>query len=191
MSEENRYVLNVLSKDHPGIVAAVSSAVGALDGSIISCSQTVLHGYFTLISVVSFPQRYEPNKLVQKIQNHESLGAGYLISAAKMEERSLNQTQDAAIDEFVITAFGDNEKGMIERFSRYAADHDINIVDLFGDQTETEFVVIGQLEVPQHFDTHVLQDDLEEMGRELDFTIKMQHKNIFVATNHIRMRLEA
>jgi len=182
----NRYVLNILTKDHPGIVAGVSTAVGALDGSIVSCSQTVLHGYFTLISIVAFPKDYEPNNLVQQILKHESIGSGYLISAAKMEEHAVSRNQVMEIDEFVITAFGDAEKGMIQRFSRYAADHDINIVDLFGDQTPTEFVVIGQLEVPRHYDTRVLQDDLEEIGRELGFTIKMQHRNIFVATNQIR-----
>ncbi len=186
MGQDYRYVLNVLTKDHPGIVAAVSSAVGALDGSTISCSQTVLHGYFTLISIVSFPNKYEPGELARLLLENELVGTGYLISAAKMDQRAAAKHQAAEIDGFVITAFGDEEKGMIERFSRYAADHDINIVDLYGDQTATEFVVIGQLEVPRHYDTKVLQDDLEEIGRELDFTIKMQHRNIFTATNQIR-----
>ncbi len=186
MSQDYRYVLNVLTKDHPGIVAGVSSAVGALDGSIVSCSQTVLHGYFTLISVVSLPQKYEPEKLSRLLLENELLGNGYLISAAKMDDRAASKHHTTEIDGFVITAVGDEEKGMIERFSRYAADHDINIVDLYGDQTATEFVVIGQLEVPRHYDTKVLQDDLEEIGRELGFTIKMQHRNIFTATNQIR-----
>ena len=182
----NSYVLSFLTKDHPGIIAGVSTAIGSLGGSILSCSQTVLHGFFTLISIVTFPKEYEPNDLVQQILRHDSIGDNYLISAAKMEEHATPGDQAKEIDEFVITAFGDDEKGMIERFSRYAADHDINIVDLFGDQTPSEFVVIGQLEVPRYYDTRVLQDDLEEIGRELGFTIKMQHRNIFVATNQIR-----
>ena len=186
MDTVNRYVLNILTKDHPGIVAGVSTAVGNLNGSIISCSQTVLHGYFTLISIVAFPQEYDPNDLARQLLRQESIGDGYFISAAKMEGRSAFRDCVMEVDGFVITAFGDAEKGMIQRFSRYAADHDINIIDLFGDQTATEFVVIGQLEVPRHYDTRVLQDDLEEIGRELGFTIKMQHRNIFVATNQIR-----
>jgi len=83
----NRYVLNILTKDQPGIVAGVSTAVGNLDGSIISCSQTVLHGYFTLISIVEFPKEYEPNDLVRQMLQQESIGNGYLISAAKMDDR--------------------------------------------------------------------------------------------------------
>ena len=39
---EHVYVLNVMSSDHPGIVAAVTSAVESLGGNIDACSQTVL-----------------------------------------------------------------------------------------------------------------------------------------------------
>jgi predicted amino acid-binding ACT domain protein len=38
------YVLNVLSDDHPGIVASVGTTIQQLDGNIDSCSQTVLEG---------------------------------------------------------------------------------------------------------------------------------------------------
>ena len=45
------YVINVLSDDHPGIIAAVGRAVSGLSGNIDACSQTVLSGYFTLIKI--------------------------------------------------------------------------------------------------------------------------------------------
>ena len=47
------YVLNVMSDDHPGIVAAVCDAIDSLSGNIDSCSQTVLGGFFTLITILS------------------------------------------------------------------------------------------------------------------------------------------
>ena len=48
------YVLNVMTDDHPGIVAAVTRAVNQRGGNIDACSQTVVEGYFTLIMVISF-----------------------------------------------------------------------------------------------------------------------------------------
>jgi hypothetical protein len=33
----------------------------------------------------------------------------------------------------------------------------------------------------------MLQADLEQMGLELGFTVKLQHENIFVATNQLRL----
>jgi predicted amino acid-binding ACT domain protein len=48
-------------------------------------------------------------------------------------------------------------------------------------------VLIGQLEIPAHWDIRMLQADLEQMGEELGFTVKLQHENVFVATNQLRM----
>jgi len=177
--------LNVLTKDQPGIVATLSTALGELQGTMISCSQTVLHGYFTLISIVSIPEDWSPGVLVERIRAQDLSDEGYLISAAKMDNHSTLQHRKSQVDGFVITAFGKGDSEIIRRFSRYLADHDINIIDLFGDKNGDEFVLIGQLEIPQHYDPRVLQDDLEEIGRELGFVIKMQHRNIFVATNQI------
>ena len=33
----------------------------------------------------------------------------------------------------------------------------------------------------------MLQADLEQMGDELGFTVKIQHENVFVATNQLRL----
>ncbi len=64
---------------------------------------------------------------------------------------------------------------------------DINIVDLYGDRKGEEFVLIGQVQVPKRWDIRMLQADLEQMGEELGFTVKLQHENIFVATNQLRL----
>ena len=32
-----------------------------------------------------------------------------------------------------------------------------------------------------------MQADLEHMGKDLGFTVKLQHENIFVATNQLRL----
>ena len=90
-------------------------------------------------------------------------------------------------DRFVITAFGKDQPGIVRRFSQYLAGKDINIVDLYGDRRGEEFVLIGQLEVPTRWDIRMLQADLEQMGEELGFAVKLQHENIFVATNQLRL----
>ncbi len=182
---EYGYVLNVMSDDHPGIVAAVTEAVESLGGNIDACSQTVLGGYFTLIMIVSFPEPIEPEKLTAQVRAAPANGGDYqvmvrrTVSAAPMRETS---------DRFVITAFGKDQPGIVRRFSQYLAGKDINIVDLYGDLRGEEFVLIGQLEVPAHWDIRMLQADLEQMGSELGFTVKLQHENVFVATNQLRLQ---
>lgn len=183
---ENVYVLDVMSDDHPGIVAAVTAAVESLGGNIDSCSQTVLGGYFTLIMIVSVPEPIEPERLAERVREMESGGSEFQVLArrARLPE---HLCPDETCDKFVITAFGKDQPGIVRRFSQYLAGKDINITDLYGDRKGDEFVLIGQLEVPARWDIRMLQTDLEQMGQELGFTVKLQHENVFVATNQLRL----
>ncbi len=183
---QNAYVLDVMSDDHPGIVAAVTSAVEFLGGNIDACSQTVLGGYFTLIMIVSLPEPIQPEELAERVGSAETAGSAYQVMARPAFSSSGFSPQEP-LDRFVITAFGRDQPGIVRRFSQYLAGKDINIVDLYGDRSAEEFVLIGQLEVPARWDIRMLQADLEQMGQELGFTVKLQHENVFVATNELRL----
>jgi glycine cleavage system transcriptional repressor len=185
---EHVYVLNVMSDDHPGIVAAVTGAVESLGGNIDSCSQTVLGGYFTLIMIVSLPQAIEAEQLVERVQRAESSGSDFQVLARPVLPEIASGDNEAT-ERFVITAFGRDQPGVVRRFSQYLAGKDINIVDLYGDRSGEDFVLVGQVQVPIHWDIRMMQADLEEMGRELGFTVKLQHEHIFVATNQLRLPL--
>jgi glycine cleavage system transcriptional repressor len=182
---ENVYVVDVMSDDHPGIVAAVSNAVESLGGNIDSCSQTVLGGYFTLIMIVSLPDPLDSDALADRVRASGSNSQFQVLVRPAIAPESF--LPKAEIDRFVITAFGKDQPGIVRRFSQYLAGKDVNIVDLYGDRKDDDFVLIGQLEVPTQWDIRMLQADLEQMGQELGFAVKLQHENIFVATNQLRM----
>jgi glycine cleavage system transcriptional repressor len=183
---EHAYVLDVMSDDHPGIVAAVTGAVETLGGNIDACSQTVLGGYFTLIMIVSLPDPIQPEELTERVRRSESLGSEYQVIARPVLPGDGFSAGEES-DRFVITAFGKDQPGIVRRFSQYLAGKDINIMDLYGDRTGEEFVLIGQLEIPKHWDIRMLQADLEQMGQELGFAVRLQHENVFVATNQLRL----
>lgn len=183
---KNVYVIDVMSDDHPGIVAAVSNAVESLTGNIDSCSQTVLGGYFTLIMIVSLPKRIEPESLADRVRASGSNGSDFQVLVRPILSGD-ERVPPVEFDRFVITAFGKDQPGIVRRFSEYLAGKDVNITDLYGDRTGEDFVLIGQLEVPTRWDIRMLQADLEQMGSELGFTVKLQHENIFVATNQLRL----
>lgn len=175
------YVLNVMSDDHPGIVAAVGHALAERNGNIDACSQTVLEGYFTLIMVVSFPEAIDSAELTAMVRDENP---GFQVMARKLEAAAAAEPTG---DRFVVTAFGADKPGIVLRFSKYLAGKDINIIDLYGDRKGEEFVLIGQVEVPDRLDLRLLQADLEEMGKEENFAVRLQHENIFVATNQLRL----
>ena len=179
------FVLTVMSDDHPGIVAAVSDAIETLGGNIDSCSQTVLGGYFTLIMIVSVPEPIDPERLAQRVRGAASSGGDYqvLVRPARAADASMQEPSER----FVVSAFGEDQPGIVRRFSQYLAGKDVNIVDLYGDRDGSQFVLIGQVEVPAHWDIRMMQTDLEQIGQELGFTVKLQHENVFVATNQLRL----
>ena len=102
--------------------------------------------------------------------------------------RAAEASTTEPVERFVVSAFGEDQPGIVRRFSQYLAGKDINIVDLYGDRNGTQFVLIGQVEVPARWDVRMMQTDLEQMGQELGFTVKLQHENVFVATNQLRLK---
>jgi glycine cleavage system transcriptional repressor len=185
---EHAFVLNVVADDHPGIVAAVGGAVDALSGNIDACSQTVVKGYFTLIMVVSFPEAIAAGRLTDEVRGQNARDSELQVIAMPF-----NPGTPAAADpceRFVITAFGGDKPGIIHLFTQYLAGKDINIVDLYGDRSGDDFVLISEVDIPARWDLGMLQADLEEMGREHGFTVRLQHEDIFVATNQLRLSRE-
>lgn len=181
----HQYVLNVMAEDRPGIVAAVTKTVARLGGNIDSCSQTVLHGYFTLIMIVSFAEALDPEKLQQEVAAAPGKAGGFGVRVLPFTPPKPAVAE--ASDSFVITAFGPDREGIVQRFSRVLAEKGINIVDLFGDRKGDQFVLLGQLDVPKRWDIAMLQADLEQIGRESGYTVRLQHENVFVATNQLRL----
>jgi glycine cleavage system transcriptional repressor len=184
---QHAYVLNVMSDDHPGIVAAVSNAVESLGGNIDACSQTVLGGYFTLIMIVSVPQPIDPEQLAARVRAAESSGSPYQVLVRPALPPAAPSAQEPC-ERFVVSAFGADQPGIVRRFSQYLAGKDVNIVDLYGERSGADFVLISQVEVPFRWDIRLMQADLEQLGQELGFTVKLQHENIFVATNQLRLQ---
>jgi glycine cleavage system transcriptional repressor len=181
---QHAYVLNVMSDDHPGIISAVSTAVRDLGGNIDAASQTVLGGYFTLIMVVSLPTRIEPDALVAKVRGSQT--SGLQVQARGFSPAELARPAPRA-ERFVMTAFGKDKPGIISRLSQCLAGKDVNITDLSWTRTNNDFVMISELQIPAAIEFAMLQADLEQLGREEGFTVKLQHENVFVATNQLRL----
>lgn len=183
---ENGYVLNVMSDDHPGILAGVTEMVLKLGGNIVSCSQTVLDTYFTLIMTFTISESREITDLKSYFRNAEALQGCQIMIRPMSEPHSSQLEKNHNI--YVITAFGEDRKGIVAAFCQYLAGKEINILDFYGKIThDNEFVLIGQAEVDPKLDTRILQLELEALARENEFTVRLQHNNIFVATNQLRL----
>ena len=176
------FVLNVMAEDRPGIVSAVSRAVAGQGGNIDSCSQTVLAGYFTLIMLVSFPAETTIQRLAEAVAGPAGENRGFQVLVRPFEPEKVRPAVSEG-ENFVITAFGPDHEGILNPFASLLANKGININDLYVDNQADQFVLIGQVRVPPNWDLQMLQADLEELAREAGYTVRIQHENVFVATN--------
>jgi predicted amino acid-binding ACT domain protein len=48
-------------------------------------------------------------------------------------------------------------------------------------------VLTAQVVIPARCEVALLKADLDEMGREEGFNCRVQHENVFVATNQLRL----
>jgi len=187
MADLYTYVINVVSSDHPGIISGVSTALFEIEANIDSCSQTVLDGYFTLILIVTLSQAWDADELARHVRSHPRLGDAYKVTALAVPVDKVESTCQSDTDAFVISAFGKDAKGIVHDFCSYLADREINIIDFYGRRHDDEFVLVAQVQIPNRLSIVVLQDDLEAIAQERHFTVRLQHNNIFVATNEIRL----
>jgi glycine cleavage system transcriptional repressor len=184
-----RYVLNVMAEDRPGIVSAVSGAVADLGGNIEAVSQTVLKGYFTLIMIVSMPPNVSSEHL-ERVVGATGGERAFMVLVRSVAPAALPAAPTGS-ESFVITVTGEDRPGTIFRVSSYLAEKGVNITDLYGDRQQNRFVLVSQVQVPPQWDIAMLQADLEHIGEQMGFTVRMQHENVFVATNELRLRRES
>jgi glycine cleavage system transcriptional repressor len=175
-----------MAEDRPGIVATVSRTVVEALGNIESCSQTVLSGYFTLIMVISFTEPIDLEAFAQKLTNASDSEHGLQVMIRPYRQ-AVAQADLKDAENFVVTCFGPDSQGVIFRFSMLLAEKGINIVDLYGQRQDDRFVLISQVQIPGRWDLAMLQADLEQLGTQLGFAVRLQHENIFIATNQLRL----
>ena len=175
-------VYHVLADDHPGIVAALCSAVSGRDGNIDSCSQTVVGGYFTLIMIASFPVDTPCETLAREIA--EPNPGLDVICRPLADSEPAGQTAGR----FILTVVGPDHPGIVEAVSQFCATKQINITDLYGHREKENFVVLAETEIPPQLDIATLQAELDTLGEELNATLRLQHENLFLATNQLRLQ---
>ena len=171
-----------MSNDHPGIVAAVGGAVEELDGNNDSCSQTVLGGYFTLIMIASFPELAPCETLAREIAEPNP---GLDVICRPLVN---NEPAEQTAGRFILTVVGPDHPGIVEAVSQFCAAKQINITDLYGHREKENFVVLAETEIPPQLDIVTLQTELDALGEQLNATLRLQHENLFIATNQLRLQ---
>lgn len=183
--EVKEYIVTVMARDRPGIVAGIGNAIYKLGGSIEELSQTVVRGYFTIIVCATFSDFPSCEQVKKAVATTGASGELEIAVRIRKSDEPLSATPQT-YDHFILSLLGQDQPGIVYHMADYLASNGINITDLYGRASERGFMMILELEVPLELDTHKLKDDLEELGRSFGLSAHFQHKNLFKATHDLR-----
>lgn len=181
------YIVTVMAQDRVGIVRDVSSALAGLEGNITHLNQTVLRGYFTLIISVAVPDERTQLEIRQAVERNGSIGEFEVNVRPYVETPAPVGTES---QRFTLSMQGSDQPGIIARTTTYLAERNINVDDFDSYVHDGRLLMLAQVSIPTGTDLDEVQCGLEQVGKEFNLVVHLQHENIFRATSDVRTVLD-
>ncbi len=183
ISDPTRYVISVLAPDRIGIIKRITSAITDLGGDIDGMSQTVIHGYFTVILTAKFQSAYTKDEIHRAILNNFDAGEASVV-IRDFEERNLPEKIQNR-ERYILTLTGQDRPGILKTVTSYLAENNINIEDYYFTIQGEHVTHIGEVSVPTEIDIKQLQGELQTLVASIDLVATLQHEFLFRAANDI------
>ncbi len=182
-NDSEDFIIAVMAKDRPGIIAAIAQTVFELGGNVTELSQTVMGGYFTLILRATLPAVREENVIKQRLEGDwPQLGLTACVRRYTPERLFEPELDTAA---YFLTMQGGDRPGLIARITRYLAGRQINIEDLYTRTEGDAITLILQIRPQNRRSAEQLREDLDKLGEELGIEIHLLHHDILRATSEV------
>ena len=154
------YMLTLVGRDRPGIVAKVSRALYAARMNLGEASMMRIGGNFTIMLMVSGAQS---EQAVAQAVETEIRDTGLHLHVVPMEEGGLHRHK---IPNFQVRVTGADRAGIVAQVTGALADAGFNILELESDVagTESQPVYIMNIAGYADVDLEALQASLEELG---------------------------
>lgn len=182
-----KYIITILGKDQPGIIAAVSQVLFEQDFNIEDVRQTILQSEFSGIFVILGPDNVDCSQLQDDIL--AATAALDLDCHVKALAPMPQQWTESAVESFVISTRGPDCKGLVAQIAALLAGHHINVTQLHavfrGGSAPQDNVMVYEVDIPKTVDLHHLREALRAKADQLNLEINFQHKRIFESINRI------
>lgn len=166
------FAIAAMGEDRPGIVAAVSEALGAAGASIEDSSMTILGGHFAMLLLVRAAGSAEDVERVLRPVADEL--------ALLLEVRPTQRHAPSGVErvDHVVAAYGADRPGLVAALARVLADAGVNVTD-FGSRLGEAgtFAMWFNVSVPVGVNVDELAELLRDAGGEvaLDVSIHEEH----------------
>ncbi len=183
----NKFIISVLGKDRPGIIAAVTRVLFEQDFNIEDVSQTILQNQFSGIFIATGPSGVTHMDM-QKAFQDKTGNFDLHFHVQEMGSDAITWTT-CECESFVITTRGPDRKGLVAQITALLAASNVNVTQLQavfrGGDEPGRNIMIYEVDIPLDIDQKKLRQSLLAKGNELQLEISIQHKNIFKAINRI------
>ena len=185
---EERFILTVVGKDHPGIVAGIADILYRYECNIQELNPTVLSDEFAMILLLQPTKEIDIEELSKSLAERcEELDVTCALRTATAGPVSFPSFPKGKV---IITVIGADKIGIVASVTKVLADMDINIVELstapsYMVHDIPQYTMIARVEVDDDMDIFALKKPLEDCGRELSVEINVQSQEIFNAMHKI------
>ena len=181
---DKQFIISVMSKDRPCIIADITGAIYELKGDLADLNQSVLFGYLTMILVANFDDNVTPENILARIAEIKS--PTQLDVIVRKIDAPMDMSHPGLPEKtYIVTAQGKNKSGLVHGISSFCYHHDINILDLATTRTDDRYTMILQLDLSEVDSIIAVRNDLKKYGEESGLHVVMQHHQLFQVTNEI------
>lgn len=183
-----RFILAVVGKDHPGIIAGIADTLYRYECNIQELSQTVLSDEFAMILLLQPTKKIDIRELEESLEECcETLEVTYTLRSTELAS---GFSPSLSADRVIITVIGADRIGIVASVTKVLADRSINIVELstapsYKVHDVPQYTMIARVEVSDDVDMLALKNALEDCARSLSVEINVQSQEIFNAMHKI------
>jgi predicted amino acid-binding ACT domain protein len=180
----SEYIISITSRDRIGIVYEISTAISQLDGNIADSRQSVMCGYYTMILHTAFPESVSQRVIERKLAEVDA-GSDTSINAVVKPMEMMPIGEPDPENNYVLTASGTDQIGLVATVAKFCVDHQINILDLSTTLSNGEFVMIFIVDLAHCGSIKELRLALTVFAEAKKLNVVLQHHDIFKAVNDI------
>jgi len=163
--------------DRPGIVAALTGVLLANDCNIEDSQMSRLGPNFACMLIIRMPEGMVSEQLSGKFLEVAKDYALWLhVQDLRPEEASAMYSEQ---HKHLIHVYGADRKGIVHKITQHLADKSINISNLHTEVIQHDqplYVMMIEVEIPSFVDVGETQDELREIGRDINVTVDLKPK---------------
>jgi len=177
-------VISVMSKDRPGIIADITTVIYDLGGDLADLNQSVLGGCFSIIHIGEFDDKVTPEDLLagfSHINSETKIEANIMEMAVSLE----TEKGKLPLETYVVTAQGENRKGLVKTMGDFFYSLNINVLDLVTTREKQVYTMIFQVDLGHISSMKAFRKELQDLATVESMNLVLQHNDIFMATNEV------